>query len=131
MNFKLKKGLPLLVLILAAAAMLSVYRASRGAPNDDEKRIAVSVTHGDGGERQFDIETAAGNLRGALEQEALISGTEGAYGLFVETVDGETADLDASEWWKFSKDGESLPTGVDDTLIADGDRYEITFTVGW
>ena len=66
-----------------------------------------------------------------LEQENLITGSESEYGLFVETVDGETADSDAQEWWCFTKGGEMLMTGVDDTVIADGEHYEVTFTVGW
>ena len=131
MKSKRKIAASIILLMLAAILMLSVYRFSRAEPSADEKSITVSVTHSDGGERQFEIETEAPNLRGALEEENLISGSESAYGLFVETVDGETADMNASEWWMFSKDGESLPTGVDDTIIADGERYEITFTVGW
>ena len=131
MNSKLKTAASLILMLIAIASMICVYRVSRVAPNAEDKRISVSVTHSDGDERQFTIETEAENLRAALEEENLISGSESAYGLFVETVDGETADSAASEWWKFSKDGEALPTGVDDMVIADGDCYEITFTVGW
>lgn len=93
--------------------------------------IAVSVKHADGSENEFTISTEALNLRGALEQENLIAGDESEYGLFVKTVDGETADDAKQEWWCFTKGGEMLMTGVDDTLIADGEHYEIVFTVGW
>ena len=79
----------------------------------------------------FQIQTDAESLRGALEQESLIAGSESEYGLFVETVDGETADMGAEEWWCFTKGGEMLATGVDDTMIADGEHYEASFTVGW
>ena len=71
------------------------------------------------------------NLRGALEQESLIAGSESDYGLYVVTVDGETADEAQQQWWCFTKSGEMLMTGVDDTMIADGDAYEITLTTGW
>ena len=30
-----------------------------------------------------------------------------------------------------TKGGEMLMTGVDDTMIADGESYEITLTTGW
>ena len=53
------------------------------------------------------------------------------YGLYVVTVDGETADEAQQQWWCFTKGGEMLMTGVDDTMIADGDAYEITLTTGW
>ena len=61
----------------------------------------------------------------------LIAGDESEYGLFVKTVDGETADDANQEWWCFTKGGEMLMTGVDDTMIADGEQYEATLTVGW
>ena len=97
----------------------------------DEVTITVSVTHADGSEKEFVITTAALNLREALEQENLVQGDESEYGLFVTTVDGEGTDSDKQEWWCFTKGGEMLMTGVDDTMIADGDHYEIVFTVGW
>ena len=75
------------------------------------------------------INTDAENLRGALE--GLIDGDESAYGLMVYTVDGETADWDRDQsWWCLTKGGEWMDTGVDDTLIADGDAYEFTYTIG-
>ena len=46
-------------------------------------------------------------------------------------VDGESADASQQQWWCFTKDGEMLMTGVDDTMIRDGEKYEITFTTGW
>ena len=70
------------------------------------------------------ISTDSENRRGALEQEGLISGDESEYGLYVTTVDGETADSNLNQWWCFTKDGEMLMTGVDDTMIADGEHYE-------
>ncbi len=77
------------------------------------------------------IHTDAEFLRGALDQEKLIAGDESEYGLFVKTVDGETADDAAQQWWCFTKGGEMLMTGVDDTMIADGEHYEIALTTGW
>ena len=97
----------------------------------DEVTITVSVTHADGSEKEFVITTEALNLRGALEQENLVQGDESEYGLYVTAVDGEGTDSEKQEWWCFTKGGEMLMTGVDDTMIADGEHYEIVFTVGW
>ena len=93
--------------------------------------IGVTIRHADGSEKELSITTEAANLRGALEQENLVQGDVSEYGLFVTTVDGEFADTAKTEWWCFTKGGDMLPTGVDDTLIADGEHYEIVFTVGW
>ena len=49
----------------------------------------------------------------------------------VYTVDGETADWDRDQsWWCLTKNGDWMDTGVDDTVIADGEHYEFTYTVG-
>ena len=49
----------------------------------------------------------------------------------VHTVDGETADYSKDHsLWCLTKGGEWLDTGVDETLIADGEHYEFTYTVG-
>ena len=77
------------------------------------------------------IQTDAEYLRGALEEEDLIAGEDGPYGLFVKTVNGITVDDAKQQWWCFTKGGEDLFTGVDDTPIADGDAFEITLKTGY
>ena len=75
------------------------------------------------------IHTDGTTLRQALEENSLIAGDESDYGLYVKTVDGMTADYDADGYyWALSKAGEYLMTGVDDTLIADGEQYELVRT---
>lgn len=128
---KKKKILAAILLLVLIAAAVAAYIALRPSAVEGDKTIAVQVVHGDGSTKDFSVSTDAEYLRGALEQEGLVSGTESEYGLFVTTVDGETADDAAQEWWCFTKGGESLMTGVDTTPIADGERYEITLTVGW
>ena len=120
------------VLLVLVVGTLLVWNHFKPAAQVGTKAIALEVVHGDGSKKSFSIRTDAENLRGALEQEeGLIAGSESDYGLYVETVDGETANMDNQEWWCFTKGGEMLMTGVDDTMIADGEQYEATFTVGW
>lgn len=120
------------VLLVLVVGTLLVWNRFKPEAQVGGKAITFVVVHGDGSEKSFSIQTDAENLRGALEQEeGLIVGSESDYGLFVETVDGETADMGAEEWWCFTKGGEMLMTGVDDTMIADGEQYEATLTVGW
>ena len=118
----------LLVLVIGA---LLVWQLNKPAAQEGAKAIEVVVVHADGSEKDFKIRTNAENLRGALEEQKLIEGEESEYGLFVKTVDGETADDAQQQWWCFTKGGEMLMTGVDDTMIADGESYEITLTTGW
>ena len=118
----------LLVLVIGAAL---IWNANRPEAQEGGKALEVTVVHGDESSKDFSFSTDAENLRTALEEQKLIEGTESEYGLFVTTVDGETADDAQQQWWCFSKDGEDLMTGVDDTMIADGEHYEITLKTGW
>ena len=120
------------VLLVLVVGALLVWNHFKPAAQVGGKNIVFQVVHGDGSSKDFSIQTDAENLRAALEQEeGLIAGSDSEYGLFVETIDGETANSDNQEWWCFTKDGEMLMTGVDDTMIADGEHYEASFTVGW
>lgn len=95
------------------------------------KNITVTVVHGDGTSKDFPIAAAGTTLREALEQENLVEGEESQYGLFIKTVDGETVNDDNQEWWCLTKGGEQVNSGVDGVEIADGDKYELTLTVGY
>lgn len=122
----------LLVLVIGAITAWLLLRPQKPADADvGDIHIVVEVKHGDESTKEFKIATDALYLRGALEQEDLIQGDESEYGLFVKTVDGETADDSLQQWWCFTRGGEMLMTGVDDTQIADGEHYEIVLTTGW
>ena len=128
-NKKAVAAIVVLVVLVAVAAVCWFAFGPKAVAGG--KTITVDVTHKDGTMKTFEITTDAEFLRGALEQEGMVQGDESEYGLFVTVVDGETADSEQQQWWCFTKGGEMLMTGVDDTPIADGEQYEITLTVGW
>ena len=132
MNKKTKKiivvGVVVLAILIAAFALFHETLMPKGEKGD--KTISVTISYDDT-TKDVSINTSEAYLRGALEQEKLIAGDESEYGLFVKTVDGRTADDSKQEWWCFTKGGETLMTGVDDTPIADKEKFEITLTVGW
>lgn len=129
---KKKSIIALSVFVILLLAVFSIWFFTRPAPAEGSKTITLEVIHHDGSSASFSIATDAENLRAALEQvDGLITGEESPYGLMVNTVDGETADYGKDQsWWCLTKGGEWLDTGVDDTLIADGEHYEFTYTVG-
>lgn len=129
MNNKKAKIIAGILLVLLVAAVILAYVFLSPSGTAGSKTIVFQVTHSDGSTKEFEISTGSENLRGALEQEALISGDESAYGLFVTSIDGETADDGQRQWWCFTKDGEMLNTGVDDTMIADGEHYEAAIAI--
>lgn len=131
MSKKTKSIIAVAVLVVLVIGAIFVWKATAPEGVEGDKTIAVTVIHGDETTKNVTISTDEEFLRGALEQEDLISGEESEFGLYVTTVDGETADDSLQQWWCFTKSGETLMTGVDSTPIADGEEYEITFTTGW
>ena len=76
-------------------------------------------------------QTDAEYLGKVLEDEQLVEGDQGQYGLFITVADGEQADDSKQQWWCLTKGGEMVNTSADQTPIADGDRYELTLKEGY
>lgn len=77
----------------------------------------------------FTVNTDKENLADALTEHDIISGEDGPYGLYIKKVNGIVADYDENaSYWSLSKDGEYMQTGVSDTVISDGEHYELTYT---
>lgn len=127
-----KKGIIALVIVLVlAVAALVTWQVMKPDTQSGSKTITVNIDHLDGDDTSYTIVTDAEYLRGALEQEDLIEGTESEYGLYVLTVDGETADESRQEWWGFTVNGEFGLYGVDEQVVSDGDAFAFTLNVGW
>lgn len=130
---KNKKLIAIVAVILVAviAVGIGIYAKSKPQTTEgNDKTITFSVV-ADGETKDFIIKTKAEFLSGALNEQKLIEGSQGAYGLFVTAVNGIEADSAKEEWWCFTKGGETLMTGVDTTPIADGEKFEATLTVGY
>lgn len=83
-----------------------------------------SVTDADGKTADFTVTTNKKIVGEALQDEGLIAGEEGQYGLYVKTVNGITLDYDKDGmYWAFYINGEMAPTGVDMTEIKEGEIY--------
>ena len=86
--------------------------------------FTFTVVDMDGNETVFEIHTDKEIVGDALLELGLIEGEEGAYGLFVKTVNGVTADYDADgAYWAFYVNGEYATSGVDTTPITEGETY--------
>lgn len=130
-NKNLKIGLILLIFVLLIGGGIYMVSQSKANTTEGKKNITVEVIMEDESSKSYDISTEEEFLKGALDQENLIEGSDSEYGFFVVTVDGYTADDANQEWWLFTKGGDSIMTGVSDTPINDGDHFEITLTVGY
>ena len=94
-----------------------------------ELSFVFKVVDLDGNEKSFDIKTDAKTVGEALVAEKLISGTQGDYGLMVDTVNGIRYEYTADgAYWAFYIDGEMAMTGVDSTDVVDGATYSFVAT---
>ncbi len=125
------------MLVLLSLVVLALCLAGCSKPQGETdasgagKTVTIQVVHKDKSTKEFQITSTAKYLGDALEAEGLIKGEKDTYGLFVQTVDGETADSANEEWWCITKGGQSVPTGVSSTTFEDGDTFEFTLTVGY
>ena len=115
-------------LAVVAALMLGLWYFTRPETQVGDKTVVVEVVHADGNSREFTCQTDEEYLGPLLLEEKLAEGEQGAYGLFIITVDGETAQDSLRQWWCITKEGERVDTGVDTTPIADGDHFELTLS---
>ena len=121
-----KKSIVITVIVLVAiiALMAAAFLIWGPKPVSGNKTIQVEIV-------KSESDTDAEFLRQALEQENLVQGDESEYGLFITLVDGRAADSTKQEWWCITKNNEQVNTGVDSTPIQDGDKFELTLTVGF
>lgn len=115
-------------LAVVAALMLGLWYFTRPETQAGDKTVVVEVVHGDGNSREFTCRTDEEYLGALLLEEKLVEGEEGPYGLFITTVDGETAQDSLRQWWCITKGGERVDTGADATPIGDGDHFELTMS---
>ena len=116
------------VLLIGAAA---AYFCLRPAATEGEKTITVRVQHLQGETSEYQFSTDAEYLRQALEEQELIEGEEAEFGIWVHTVDGETADESRQQWWGYNVNGQYGEYGVETQPVADGDVYEFVLNEGW
>lgn len=119
----------ILVLLCIGAAGISAH--FRQAPIAGAKKIDILVLHADQTERTFTYQTDAEYLADVLLEKELAEGDMGPYGLFITTVDGETADESKQQWWCITKGGAQVNSGAEELPIADGDQFELTLMEGY
>lgn len=119
--------------LLLALVMLFAMTAcgKKEAPATTPVAFKVIVTDLDGNETSFAYTSSAASVGEALVAEGLIEGHETEYGLYIDTVNGITADWDKDQtYWAFYINGEYATTGIDGTEITANTTYGLTLTKG-
>ena len=72
------------------------------------------------------VRTDAETVGEALQAEHIVFGTDGEYGLYIETVNGLTLDYDETgSYWAFYVDGAYAQQSADQTPVEDGGDYAL------
>ena len=91
---------------------------------EGQTSFTFKVKFKDGSERTYLVKTDSTNVGTALIDAGLISGEDGAYGLYVKTVAGETLDYNTDgKYWAFYENDAYAMKGVELTTIAGGVVY--------
>ncbi len=128
---KKKRILAVGALVLVAVIFAGIYvvlgpKASAGA-----KQITIEVIDDTQASTVYEVSTDAEYLGDAIREtkDLVVGGTEGEYGLMVDTVNGIVADYNADgAYWAFYVDGEYCMYGMDEQPIEDGQAYQIIYT---
>ncbi len=126
----LKFSAVVMLIAVMALTIVSCSKDSEEGTATGEITITVEVINKAGESTAHEIKTTKTTLADALLEAGIVEGTTDEYGLYITTVDGELADYSVDQsYWAISKDGEYLMTGASSTNIADGEHYELTYTV--
>lgn len=86
--------------------------------------FTTSVTGKDGKAINFTVHTDKETVGEALLELGIIAGDTTEYGLYVKSVNGETADYDTDgAYWAFYIGDQYAPVGVDMASIEEGTTY--------
>lgn len=130
----------LMALLVAVIMLLALAACGQKDAKDDGKvelpvadgavigtgatAITVEVQGADGKSVTFTVNTDEETVGAALLKLGVIAGEDSDYGLYVKTVNGETADYDTDgTYWGLYINGEYAMTGVDATTLEAGATY--------
>lgn len=128
-NKKLVIGAVALVALIAVFAIIYVAFGAKSV--EGSKRITISVVNKAQETTTYELQTDAEVLRQAMEEaEGLtFSGSEGDYGIMIDTVNGETADYSSDAYWSFYVNDGYCNYGIESQPVADGDAFKIVYEV--
>ena len=132
-NRKLWVGLTAFVVVIALLA--GAYLMLKPKAQEGNKSVTITVVDKEGEKKAYQIKTDAEYLQEAMddakEEGLTYAGEDSEYGLMVDTVNGEKAVFEKDgAYWGFSMNGEYCNYGIAEQPVADGDAFEIAYTVG-
>ena len=127
----MKKALKIPALILALTLSVALFVAC-GEPEGPgtEVTFLVEVVDDKGESTEFTVTTTARTLSAALLENGLVEGEEGAYGLYIEKVNGLEANYDVNQsYWAIWIEDEKSFYSASDITPEEGVRYKLVYTI--
>lgn len=130
---KKKAWIGVLALVVVAAILVAVYLIAGKKPQEGGKSCTVEVQDNKGKVKEYPISTDAKYLREVMDElseggDFSYSGEEGTYGLYIETVNGLTADYEEDgAYWSIYVNGEYGQNSADRQPVEDGDVYRLAY----
>lgn len=119
------------VLIATMALFCGCGQKTESPTNTPSITFPFSVVDDQGNQTDFSVTTTKKTVGEALQDEHLIEGDEGQYGLYVKKVNGILAEYESTgTYWAFYVNGELAPKGVDQTPVVAGESYAFKVAKG-
>ena len=124
------------VAVLAVIAILAgVYFALAPKAQQGSKSVTVEVVDDKGTSKSYETKTDAEFLSQVMDElvkagDFSYEGTNGDYGLYINTINGVTADYDTDgAYWSIYVNDEYGMYGADSQPVADGDAFKFVYEV--
>ena len=124
------------IVLVALVAVFGIINAvNRPKAQEGTKAYTLSVVDKEGAEKTYSGKTDAEYLRGLMDELAAAGdfsyeGDDGEYGLYINTVNGVTANYEAdASYWSIYVNGEMGMYGADSQVVNDGDNFRLVYEV--
>ena len=131
----MKKQTKIIIAVVAIVAVIAilcgVYVANKPATTQGSKSVTLEVIDNEGNSTMYEANTDAEYLSELFEEidGLTVEGSTSEYGLYIETVNGVTADYSVdSSYWSIMVNGEYGMYGADSQPVTDGDAYQLVYT---
>ena len=121
-----------IVLIAVIALFFGLYMNFKPQAQKGSKQITIEVIDDNAASTVYEAATDAEYLREAFEDaDGLeVLGDETEFGLTITSVNGLVADFNVdSAYWSIMVNGEYGQYGADSQVVADGDAFQLIYTV--
>ena len=96
---------------------------------DTLSKFTVTVVYADGSSKDFTYETDEVYVGPVLEEDGLIQGNAGPYGMEITHVDGiKAVYAEDKAYWAVYEGEEYALQGIDTTPVKDGGVYKLVYT---